>query len=162
MGDDPTYSVYYGDPPCSIRELCKRYVNTRFWYARLGLNNTVRVNRLTNKNAPYHTGWDPNGVDASTRALEPEGPPASLTVGHTAYHSWFTPAYAGVRGAYRKKYFFSAPTTRQTPVIARDTFKNSGNGSISWNSLGSTFWKCECGHQSWHKQHFGGGITILY
>lgn len=129
--DDPTYLVYYGDPPCSIRELCKRYVSTRFWYARLGLNNTVRLNRLTNKNAPYHTGWDPNGVDASTRALEPEGPPARLTVGHTAYHSWFTPAYAGVRGAYRKKYFFSAPTTRQTPVIARDTFKNSGNGSIS-------------------------------
>jgi hypothetical protein len=130
--DDPTYLVYYGDPPCSIRELCKRYVFTRFWYPTLAAQDTVRLNRLLNKNAPYHSGWDPDGVDVSVSGT------SKLTVGPTAYHSWFTPAYAGVRGAYRKKYFFSAPTTRQTPVVTRDTFKNFANGVYAANSISLT------------------------
>lgn len=113
-------------------ELCKRYVFTRFWYPTLAGQDTVRLNRLLNKNAPYHSGWDPDGVDVS------ESGTSKLTVGPTAYHSWFTPAYAGVRGAYRKKYFFSAPTTRQTPIIARDTFKNFGNGIYAANAISLT------------------------
>jgi hypothetical protein len=122
--EDATYIVYYGDPPCSIRELCKRYVYTRFWYPTTASANAIRINGLRNKNAPYHTGYDPNGIDVAQDATTP------LTVGPTAYHSWFTPAYAGVRGAYRKKYFFSAPSTRQTPMVSRDKFQGSSNGTF--------------------------------
>jgi len=120
--EDATYLVYYGDPPCSIRELCKRYSFTRFWYPTAAGINALRINNLRNKNMPYHTGYDPSGIDIAQDAVTP------LTVGPTAFSSWFTPAFAGVRGGYRKKYFYSAPTTRQTPNVTRDGFHGTGNG----------------------------------
>jgi hypothetical protein len=122
--EDATYLVYYGDPPCSIRELCKRYSFTRFWYPTTASANALRINGLRNKNMPYHTGYDPNGIDVAQDAVTP------LTVGPTAYSSWFTPAYAGVRGAFRKKYYFSAPLSRQTPIVSRDRFQGTGNGTF--------------------------------
>lgn len=122
--DDATYMVFYGDPPCSIRELCKRYCFTRFWYPTTASANALRINGLRNKNMPYHTGYDPQGLDLAQDGVTP------LTVGPTAYASWFTPAYAGVRGAYRKKYFFSAPLTRQSPQVVRDGVQTTGNGTF--------------------------------
>jgi hypothetical protein len=122
--DDATYTVFYGDPPCSIRELCKRYAFTRFWYPTTASTNALRINGLRNKNMPYHTGYDPQGIDLAADATTP------LTVGPTAYSSWFTPAYAGVRGGYRKKYFFSAPLSRQSPNVTRDVVQTSGNGTF--------------------------------
>lgn len=120
--EDATYLVYYGDPPCSIRELCKRYTFTRFWYPTTASADSIRINNLRNKSMPYYTGFDTNGIDTSTNIGVP------LTVGPTAFSSWFTPAFAGVRGGYRKKYFFSAPATRQTPLVNRDSFYQTGNG----------------------------------
>lgn len=127
--EDATYLVYYGDPPCSIRELCKRYVFTRFWYPLTAPEDNLRLNVLKNKNAPYHTGWDPDGIDLNGSGS------FKLTVGPTAFHSWFTPAYAGVRGAYRKKYFFSAPNSRQTPLVTRGEFSSNGNGAFTTNTV---------------------------
>jgi hypothetical protein len=122
--EDATYLVYYGDPPCSIRELCKRYSFTRFWYPTTASAEAIRVNNLRNKIMPYHTGFDPSGLDLAQDGSTP------LTVGPTAYSSWFTPAYAGVRGGYRKKYYFSASASRQTPLINRDTVFGVGNGTF--------------------------------
>lgn len=54
-----------------------------------------------NKDLPYNTGYDKSGVDVSSDGT------TQLTVGPTAFHSWFLPSYAGYRGGVRKKYFFS-------------------------------------------------------
>lgn len=121
--DDATYLVYYGDPPTSIRELCKRYCFTRFWYPAPTTADKLKINTLRNKDLPYHTGYDPGGIDVAANST------TKLTVGPTAFVSWFAPAYAGYRGAMRKKYYFSAPETRQTPMITREEKKFTGNGS---------------------------------
>lgn len=130
--DDSTYLVYYGDPACSIRELCKRYTFTRLWYPGDAAADTVRINTLRNKNQPYYTGYDTQGIDTAVDSI------TRLTVGPTAYSSWFTPSYAGWRGSMRKKFFFSAPTTRQTPLVIRDGYKTAGNGLSNFSSLSLT------------------------
>lgn len=127
--EDSTYLVYYGDPPCSIRELCKRYAFTRFWYPTTANEEAIRVNVLRNKNMPYYPGYDPGGID---RGASGE---TYMTVGPTSFSSWFTPSYAGVRGSYRKKYCFSAPTTRQTPIVTRIDFKGTNNGTYTTNEV---------------------------
>jgi len=123
---DNTYLVYYGDPPCSIRELCKRYTFTRFWNPSQALADTVRLNSVRNKNMPYYTGYDPKGIDLAADGTTP------LTVGPTPYVSWFTPAYAGFRGALRRKFFFSAVNTTQSPYVLRTGYSNSGNGTFNF------------------------------
>ena len=122
--DDATYLVYYGDPACSIRELLKRYVFTRAWYPPNANPDAIRVSGLRNKNLPYHTGWDTTGIDTAFDGI------TKLTVGPTTFMSWFLPAYAGFRGGTRKKYLFSAPTTRQSPIVIRTNTKLTGNGTF--------------------------------
>lgn len=115
---DATYLVFYGDPPTSIRDLCKRYCLTRIWAPINGATSNVRISTLLNKNLPYHTGWDTTGIDQSV-GLFP------ITVGPKCYHSWFLTSYAGYRGAMRKKYLFTSLT--QTPLVVRRPFQGSGN-----------------------------------
>jgi len=123
--EDATYLVYYGDPPCSIRELCKRYVFTRYWFPTKASVDTVRINGLRNKNLPYHTGYDPNGIDLAQDGTTP------LTVGPTAFHSWFLPAYAGYRGGMRKKFYFSTSNSiAYSPMVSRDGFHVTDNGTF--------------------------------
>ncbi len=123
--EDATYLVYYGDPPCSIRELCKRYCFTRYWFAPRANVDTIRINGLRNKNLPYHTGYDPNGIDLAQDASTP------LTLGPTAFHSWFLPAYAGYRGGMRKKFYFSSSElVDYSPMVSRDGYQAVGNGTF--------------------------------
>ncbi|APG78897.1 hypothetical protein 2 [Beihai picorna-like virus 35] len=129
--DDNTYMVYYGDPPTSIRELCKRYCFTRMWFPERASTGAIRINGLTNKDLPYHTGWDPHGIDTSTVTGNP------LTVGPTAFHSWFLPAYAGYRGGMRKKYFFTG-NLKQSPQVSRSLYHTYGNGSSTDLELSAT------------------------
>jgi hypothetical protein len=125
--EDATYLVYYGDPPSSIRELCKRYTFTRFWYPPPAIQNTLKVNQLRNKNMPYYTGYDPQGIDTTDDG-------DNATYGPTAYSSWFTPSFAGMRGAYRKKYFFTPPVHGKpnfgTPLVIRDSQYSVKNGAF--------------------------------
>lgn len=130
--NDATYLVYYGDPPCSIRELSKRYAFTRFLYPTSAAPDTVRINTLRNKNLPYYTGYDPEGVDTAADLS------TKLTVGPTPWMSWYVPSYAGWRGSMRRKYFYSAPTTRQSPLVIRDGFNASGNGVFNFSFLSLT------------------------
>lgn len=118
--DDPTYLVYYGDPPTSIRELIKRYCFTRGWAMPAATVDTLRVNGLRNKNLPYFVGWDPSGVDLATDGTTPQ------TLGSTAFLTWFMPSYAGYKGAVRKKYMFenagnTNPNVVRQGYIATDT-----------------------------------------
>nr|APG78584.1 hypothetical protein 2 [Wenzhou picorna-like virus 10] len=129
--DDNTYMVYYGDPPTSIRELCKRYCFTRMWFPERASTGAIRINGLTNKDLPYHTGWDSHGIDTSTVTGNP------LTVGPTAFHSWFLPAYAGYRGGMRKKYFFTG-NLKQSPQVSRSLYHTYGNGSSTDLELSAT------------------------
>lgn len=129
--DDNTYMVYYGDPPTSIRELCKRYCFTRMWFPERASTGAIRINGLTNKDLPYHTGWDSHGLDTSTVSGNP------MTVGPTAFHSWFLPAYAGYRGGMRKKYFFTG-NLKQSPQVSRSLYHTYGNGSSTDSELSTT------------------------
>jgi len=127
--DDNTYLVYYGDPPCSIRELCKRYVNVRTWLPGEASTETMRINTIRNKNLPYYTGWDSGGID-----LAADGS-TKLTVGPTSFISWFTPSYAGWRGSMRHKFYMSATSDSQTPLVIRDGYNGSGNGNFAFTSI---------------------------
>lgn len=126
--NDETYLVYYGDPPTSIRELCKRYTFTRAWMMPKASADTMRINGLKNKNAPYFTGFDTQGI-----SLAADGTTA-ITVGSSAFSNWFTPCYAGVRGAYRKKYMFE-DAADAAPVVVRDGFYNADNGTVFSSEL---------------------------
>jgi len=128
--EDSTYLVYYGDPPSSIRELCKRYVFTRWWTpADSPENNSVQIAELINKDLPYHTGYDKNGVDIASDGT------TQLTVGPTAFHSWFLPAYAGYRGGVRKKYYFATRRAKWAPVVTRGNKDENNNGYYTKSSL---------------------------
>lgn len=121
--DDPTYLVYFGDPPTSIRELIKRYCFTRGWAMPAASVDTMRVNGLRNKNLPYFIGWDSNGVDLATDGTTPQ------TLGSTAFMTWFMPCYAGYRGSVRKKYMFeNAGDT--SPNVVRQGFITSDTGNV--------------------------------
>eukprot|EP00494_Astrolonche_serrata_P008453 UN08492 len=44
---------------------CKRYVQTKVWVPSSPGDGVVRIVNLLNKDAPYHSGWDPEGIDTS-------------------------------------------------------------------------------------------------
>lgn len=118
--NDETYLVYYGDPPTSIRELCKRYVLTRYWIPPVAGPDAIQINVLTNKAMPYYSGFDANGIDLAADGTTP------ITACPTAFSAWFTPMYAGQRGSYRKKYMFSG--NGQSPTVTRFPYSGASNG----------------------------------
>jgi hypothetical protein len=122
---DQTYTVFYGDPPTTLRELCKRYCHTRTWVTEPPAEGVAAIDNLLNKDAPYQSGWDPEGIDLS----EVDGT-TPLNVVRKDFASWWSPCYAGVRGARRKKYLFSS-RSGSTPTIYRDEFVGIDNGSFS-------------------------------
>lgn len=117
--DDNTFLVFFGDPPTSIRELCKRYCFHRGWVPPKAGTDALRRSTLRNKNLPYYTGYDPGGIDTDAAANP-------VTVGPTPFVSWFLPCYGGYRGGMRKKYFFTG-NFLQTPNVARGEQSFSGN-----------------------------------
>lgn len=121
--NDETYLVYYGDPPTSIRELCKRYVLSRYWVPPLAGDDAIQINVLTNKAMPYYSGFDPTGIDLAADGSTP------LTACPTAFSAWFTPMYAGQRGSFRKKYMFSG--TNQSPTVTRFPYSGASNGKFT-------------------------------
>lgn len=123
---DHTYSVFYGDPPTTLRELMKRYTYTRSWIPGSAPEGRISIQTLFNKDAPYQSGWDPDGIDTS----EVNGT-TQLTVVNKDFASWWTPCFAGVRGARRKKYFFTFGGAASTPVVQRDAYRDTNNGSFS-------------------------------
>jgi hypothetical protein len=125
--EDATYLVYYGDPPCSIRELCKRYTLTRFWYPTDIGNDELRIITLRQKNMPYYSGWDTFGIDTAGGIGN-----SPLTICPTAFSSWFTPAYAGVRGAFRKKYMFNTSGSQQAPLVTRERISSLNIGKLQY------------------------------
>ncbi len=122
---DQTYAVFYGDPPTTIRELCKRYVQTRVWVPEPPPAGNVRISTLTNKDAPYQSGWDPEGIDVS----DVDGT-TPLNVVNKDYASWWSPCYAGVRGARRKKYLFGNGGA-SNPNVTRGDFNGIDNGTFA-------------------------------
>jgi hypothetical protein len=127
-GSDQTYTVFYGDPPTTIRELCKRYVQTKVWIPQPPPPGFIGISTLVNKDAPYQTGWDPEGVDVSVDGTTP------LNVVNKDYASWWSPCYAGLRGARRKKYLF-ANGGSTNPNVVRGNFNTIGNGQYTNSTL---------------------------
>jgi len=126
---DQTYTVWYGDPPTSIRELCKRYVMTRYWITPLPAVGTRNISILTNKDASYQTGYDPEGIDFSQ--IDGTTP---LSVVNKDFASWWSPCYAGVRGARRKKYLFGN-VSDGTASVVRGNFVGANNGKIQTSTI---------------------------
>jgi len=129
---DHTYSVFYGDPPTTLRELMKRYQQTRVWVPETPPEGIVRINRLLNKDTPYQSGWDPKGIDVSN--VDDTTP---LNVVNKDFASWWTPCYAGFRGARRKKYLFGGGG-QSNPNVTRGDFAATGNGVNTQQSLNFT------------------------
>jgi hypothetical protein len=106
----------------------KRYTNTRLWVPSRPPEGVARINNLKNKDSPYQSGWDPEGIDVSdVNGTTP------LTIVNKDFASWWTPCYAGFRGARRKKYLFSGGA-RSSPTVVRGEFSASGNGAITSSS----------------------------
>lgn len=122
---DETYKVWYGDPPTTIRELMKRYVYTRTWVPSSPAEGTFQISKLLNKDAPYYSGWDPDGIDKSTNNIT-----VPLTICNPTFATWWTPCYAGVRGSRRKKYMFSYTGRPTTPLVTRGIFGGANNGTF--------------------------------
>lgn len=121
---DHTYEVFYGDPPTTLRELCKRYTFQRVWIPARPIAGTFRTNNLVNKDFPYQTGWDPNGIDLS----EVDGT-TPLTVTQKGPIAWFSPCYAAYRGALRRKYNFTGATDT-TASVTRRPYTNQQPGFV--------------------------------
>jgi hypothetical protein len=126
---DNTYKVFYGDPPTSLRELMKRYVFTKQWVPNPAAPGTLRAQVLLNKDAPYFSGYDDNGIETSILF-----PSNKVNIVNTDFSSWWVPCFAGYRGARRKKYLFSNGGT-SNPVVIRESDITSGNGAVVSNEI---------------------------
>jgi hypothetical protein len=124
---DQMMNVFYGEIPTTLRELCKRYVLTRSYLCPISTTyNSWQQHSLLNKDLPYQTGYDPQGLDASAIA-------GNVTLSYKSPLSYFMPAYAGYRGAIRHKYVCLGGVRFETTIgaVTRRHFAGSGNGSVS-------------------------------
>lgn len=120
---DNYYSVFYGDPPTSIRELMKRYTRHRtVVYPFSGVDRIRRAFYVT-KDAPAFSGFDPEGFDTAQDGT------TNINCVQPTFATWFQPLYAGWRGSRRKKYMFTNAGDL-VPSVARRTFVATGNGSV--------------------------------
>jgi hypothetical protein len=122
---DQTLNVFYGESPTTLRELMKRYTFTRCWTSPKVTASESGIVTLLNKDLPYHTGLDPAGIDLAADGTTP------LTIGGTTPIPYFCAAFAGYRGALRKKYMFQPGTFSANPSVCRRHFAGAGNGMIS-------------------------------
>jgi hypothetical protein len=97
---------------------------TRYWVTPLPAIGTKNVNILTNKDASYQTGYDPEGIDFSS--VDGTTP---LSIVNKDFASWWSPCYAGVRGARRKKYLFGNVSDGNASVV-RGNFVGANNGKM--------------------------------
>lgn len=126
---DHTMSVFFGEMPTSLRELCKRYTLTRSW--RFPKSNfVVDYAELVTKDLPYHTGYDPQGLDTSAIA-------GKVTCGFTSPISYFLPAFAAYRGAMRHKYITVTNRDGFTncSMVTRRGFQGQSNGVVTLESF---------------------------
>jgi hypothetical protein len=113
---DQTMNVFFGESPKSIRELMRRYILHRVDVASASPNFDAKQYQLKDKGLGLWQGWDPDGVDTQ------DGAPCNISI--PTYAQWFSPCYAGWRGATRTKYLFGGNVDRK-PTVTRIGF-NSG------------------------------------
>lgn len=106
---DHTMSVFFGESPKSIRELCRRYVQHRVEVVGAPTGQAKFLN-MTEKGLGYFTGYDNDGIDIVG------GIPATVT--NPTFAQWFLPCYAGWRGATRVKYSY-AGNMDSKPIVSR-------------------------------------------
>jgi len=124
---DQMMNVFYGEVPTTLRELCKRYVLTRsYLFANIDAPDAAQQIALLNKDLPYHTGYDPQGLDISSIA-------GNVTLSYQSPLAYFMPAFAGYRGAIRHKYVFLNGIRFEGSVgnVTRRHYAGSGNGVIT-------------------------------
>jgi len=115
---DQTMNVFFGESVTSIRELCKRYSITRTWAVPRTLGTLYGYDRVSNKDIPYYSGYDPQGVDLGFDGATP------VTISRPHYVNWFAPAFAGYRGAMRRKHVFTDFERLSAPIILRQGYSS--------------------------------------
>jgi len=123
---DQTMNVFFGEMPISLRELCKRYSLVRSWEFPKS-NSGLDYSELVTKDLPYHTGYDPQGLDTSAIAGN------QLTSGFTSPISYFLPAFAAYRGAMRHKYAIICINNGFTncSMVTRKDYQGQSNGVVT-------------------------------
>lgn len=151
---DPTYLVYFGDPPTSLRALLKRYTQTRVWFVqRPTVAESFSMKLLTSKNMPYYTGWDPNGVDKTVANK-------TATIGTNGFLNWFTPCYAGMRGGFRKKFSYSGFAPQTVSVVRLPTLSGTAATWATYNwPLATGQNVCQGNLTYFYTRHTGNGTA---
>lgn len=122
VDDDHMMEVFYGEMPVSLRELFRRYVFTRTNVTDPGNPGEIVVENLRLKSLPFHSGDDPQGLDAKADGTR-------YNAVQTSPVAFFMPCYAGWRGSLRHKWIFSGNTNPGgAPVVQNYGFLSS-NGA---------------------------------
>jgi hypothetical protein len=118
---DQTMNVFFGEAPTSIRELNRRYIKNRTEAFGPPVSGPLRVYTLNDKGLGYYSGYDPNGIDNDGSN--------NLTICNVTYAQFFSPCYAGWRGATRTKYMFVGESGQ--PIVTRAGYTNAAYKSSS-------------------------------
>jgi hypothetical protein len=110
---DQQYEVFFGEAPTSLRELFRRYVQTKSYEFTAATSGNYKIIRLQQQALSPFYGYDPNGQDIVG------GNPATIC-GVTPL-TYMMPCYAGWRGGLRRKFMLDGPSMRN-PQAARCGF----------------------------------------
>lgn len=112
---DHYMEVFFGESPTSIRELIKRYSLHRVHSTGAPDPNLRTDIAVTATTRPYYRGYDVSGIDAT-----PAGDKYNYVL--PSFWTHFAPAYAGFRGAFRKKFVFAGTqNVPYQPFVANAT-----------------------------------------
>ncbi len=94
--------VFFGDPVMSFRSLVKRYNYHGTLMVATGSTATGNIDyvRWTAPNFPAYYGWDPNGLHDDDDVTPEKLNPYNMTL-----INYLTPAFVGVKGGVRYKYY---------------------------------------------------------
>jgi hypothetical protein len=107
---DQTMNVFFGEQPTSIRELNRRYILHRTDARSYNTGFTSQILKIRDKGLGLWPGFDPNGIDTEGTV------PCNIFI--PTYAQWFSPCYAGWRGATRTKYMFGG-NVDTSPSVTR-------------------------------------------
>lgn len=132
---DQQYEVFFGEAPTSLRELLRRYVQTKTYAIGFPGNGNYKIVRLQQKALCPFYGYDTNGQD--TILTTP------CTIAGVTPLSYMMTCYAGWKGGLRRKYMLEGNQTRN-PLISRMDFApnaisesiiSDSNANVSnWNT----------------------------
>ena len=131
---DHQYEIFYGEAPTTLRELFKRYVFHRAYVTTPPGDDSVLVTNMRIKALPYFSGDDPGGLDLKINGTTPYNQVSTHPI------AYWSPCFAGWRGALRHKFIFNADGDQQfAPTVQRYGFLSANGPSESSYPTGDPF-----------------------